>query len=293
MENKLIELYLLVCGCHDTNKKACFQRQSNNRKAPQLTDDELMTIYLFGHLNRHYQQKAIYDFTRQYWHAWFPRLGSYQAFNRRLSQLEPNFQVLVQQLWQLAQPRAQPAAELLLDSFPIILAAGARSRTARVARDYADQGWCAAKKLYFHGVRLHCVARRRTGTLPLPQASWLREASCHDLTALRAQSLAVCNAPRLLADKAYADTQLQMRLAACGIQLCTPPKQPKGGQLTAAQAQLGRGIASLRQPIESLFKWFNDKTDLQRASAVRSSAGLLLHCIGKFAVALILLIFYS
>jgi hypothetical protein len=251
------------------------------------------SIYLFGHCNRQYQHKAIYDFTRQYWRAWFPNLGSYQAFNRRLNQLEPNFQALVQQLWRLTSSAHVSARELIIDSFPIILASGSRSRTARVAREYADQGWCAAKKLYFHGVRLHCVARRRTGTLPLPQAGWLREASCHDLTALRTQPLAVCAAPRLLADKAYADTQLQMRLAAHGVQLCTPPKQPKGGQLTAVQQQLGRGIASLRQPIESLFKWLNDKTDLQRASAVRSSAGLFLHCIGKFAVALILLIFYS
>ncbi|MFN7926864.1 MAG: hypothetical protein U0Y68_02780 [Blastocatellia bacterium] len=36
-----------------------------------------------------------------------------------------------------------------------------------------------------------------------------------------------CAAPRLLADKAYADAHLQARLADYVIQLCTPLKQPK------------------------------------------------------------------
>jgi hypothetical protein len=51
--------------------------------------------------------------------------------------------------------------------------------------------------------------------------------------------------------------------------------------------------ATRQQPIESLFNWLIQKTDLQNASRVRSSQGLEAHCYGKLAVACLLLTFYS
>jgi hypothetical protein len=42
----------------------------------------------------------------------------------------------------------------------------------------------------------------------------------------------------------------------------------------------------IRQPIESLFNWIIDKTDIQNASKVRSSKGLLVH--GKIISACLL-----
>lgn len=49
----------------------------------------------------------------------------------------------------------------------------------------------------------------------------------------------------------------------------------------------------MRQPLESLFNWLIQKTDVQDASRVRSSQGLKVHCYGKLAVACLLLTFYS
>jgi hypothetical protein len=45
----------------------------------------------------------------------------------------------------------------------------------------------------------------------------------------------------------------------------------------------------MRQPIESFFKWLIDKTAIQRASQVRSTEGLIIHCLGKMTFALFLL----
>ncbi len=47
-----------------------------------------------------------------------------------------------------------------------------------------------------------------------------------------------------------------------------------------------------RQPVENFFKWLIDKTDIQRASQVRSTDGLITHCLGKLTFALFLLNFY-
>ena len=60
MENQLIQLYLLVCLLYDTQAVTCFQRFSNNSK-PKFTDQEVMTIYLFGHFQGRFEKKAIYD----------------------------------------------------------------------------------------------------------------------------------------------------------------------------------------------------------------------------------------
>jgi len=54
-----------------------------------------------------------------------------------------------------------------------------------------------------------------------------------------------------------------------------------------------RFVSAIRRPLESLFNWLIQRTDLQNASRVRSSQGLKVHCYGKLAIAWLLLTFYS
>ena len=48
-----------------------------------------------------------------------------------------------------------------------------------------------------------------------------------------------------------------------------------------------KSLQIVRQPIEALFAWVNEKTGIQSASKVRSEEGLKLHLLGKIAAALI------
>ena len=52
---------------------------------------------------------------------------------------------------------------------------------------------------------------------------------------------------------------------------------------------LSSSVSRVRQPIESLFSWIDEKTGIQTASKVRSTQGLLVHVYGKLAAALLLL----
>jgi hypothetical protein len=52
-------------------------------------------------------------------------------------------------------------------------------------------------------------------------------------------------------------------------------------------------VSRFKRPIESFFNWLNDKTEYQDASRVRSEKGLLVHCYGKLASAMLLLCLYS
>jgi len=50
-------------------------------------------------------------------------------------------------------------------------------------------------------------------------------------------------------------------------------------------------VSKVIQPIESFFNWLNEKTKIQRAMKVISTAGLLIHLFGKMAIAFIYLVF--
>ncbi len=123
MENKLIEIYLLVCHVYDMNKH--LQMQENRNRQPTLSVAELMSIYLFGQLNGHFKKRHIYDFINNYWRECFPALPSYQAFCRRLNLLENHFHSLFGCL--LEQIKADDrlcSLDHLVDSMPVMLATG-------------------------------------------------------------------------------------------------------------------------------------------------------------------------
>jgi hypothetical protein len=289
MENLLIEIYLFVCHVHDTSSATCFQRLSNNR-VPEFTDQELITIWFFAHMEGCFEKKRMYRLIKNYWRSWFPLLPSYQTFVRRLNRLEPTFQTFGAILsGRLAAQRA-PEIDHLVDSLPVMLARHGHSYGARVGREVADAGFCAAKKTRFHGVRLHCVAHRRAGRLPLPAQVWLCSAAHHDSKAFIEQQPELPST-ELFGDLAYPTPQIISHLKEQQTRLIAPRKKPKGKELTMGENYYNRLVRSVRQPIESLFNWIEEKTGIQRASKVRSTDALMIHCWGKLAVAFFLLVF--
>lgn len=289
MKELLIQIYLFVCQVHHTAEASCFQRLSNNQK-PVFTDQEIVTIWVFAHLNDKFQKKQMHQFIQDYWAEWFPALPSYQTFVHRLNQLEPTFQTLGAKLQSQLTANLPSEIDTVVDSLPIMLARQGHSYTAKVARDLAGIGYCAAKKTRFHGMRLHVLAKRRAGKLPVPHQVWLCSAAPHDVTVFKQLTLATPHTT-IIGDKAYADQELAQSLQAQGSHLLTPCKKPKNRELTAAEKVQSRLVSTFRQPIESLFHWFIVKTDIQCASKVRSSDALRLHCWGKLAVAFFLLSF--
>jgi hypothetical protein len=273
MDNQLIQIYLLVCQIYDNPSSLKYQRASNFK--PNFSDEEIITIYLFGQLNEKFSHRQIYNFIIDYWADWFPAVPSYQAFNRRLNLLADNFELLFAHLLKtLHSDQSHLSQDFLIDSMPIMLATGTRSSQARVASEIAKCGFSAVKQTHFHGVRLHLIANKKTESLPLPTKMWLKEGNVHDLTALREITDELPNGINIFGDKAYADESVKAELKEQQIQLFTPIKKPKKEKLTDEQKRFNKTVSSFRQPIESYFKWLIDKTDIQRASSVRSTERL-------------------
>jgi hypothetical protein len=277
VENLLIEIYLFVCQTYDTSPETCYQRLSNNRE-PEFTDQELVTIWFFAHLEGCFEKKRMHSLIRKYWPEWFPRLPSYQTFLLRLNRLEPTFQTLGALLSGVVAAENVPEVDHLVDSLPVMLARHGHSYRARVGREIADIGYCAAKKTRFHGLRLHCVAQRRSGRLPLPRQVWLCGASHHDSKAFIEQQPAL-PATELFGDLAYPTLDIINHLQEQQSLLVAPKKKPKGKELSEAESYYNRLVRSVRQPIESFFNWIEEKTGIQRASKVRSTDALMIHCV--------------
>lgn len=289
MENLLIEIYLFVCQIYDTSSKTCYQRLSNNRD-PEFTDQELIAIWFFAHLEGCFEKKKMHSLILKYWREWFPRLPSYQTFVLRLNRLEPTFQTFGSVLSGAVAATRVPECDHLIDFLPVMLAQHGHSYGARVGREIADIGFCAAKKTRFHGVRLHCLAQRRVGRLPLPSQVWLCGASHHDSKAFIQQQPDL-PMTELFGDLAYPTPEIIAHLQQQHTRLVAPQKKPKGTELTNDEKYYNRLVRRIRQPIESLFNWIQEKTQIQRASKVRSTDALLIHCWGKLAVAFFLLVF--
>src|SRR5205085_2677027 len=282
-------IYLFVCHVYDTSSATCYQRLSNNR-VPEFTDQELITIWFFAHLEGCFEKKKMHRLILKYWRGWFPRLPSYQTFVLRLNRLEPTFQTFSAVLSGALAARRAPEFDHLVDSLPVMLAQHGHSYRARVGRELADIGYCAAKKTRFHGVRLHLIAQRRTGRLPLPAQVWLCGASHHDSQAFIRQQPTLAETS-LFGDLAYPTPEIIAHLKEQQTRLIAPQKKPKGKDLTLDEKYDNRLVRRIRQPIESLFNWIEEKTQIQRASKVRSTDALLIHCWGKLAVAFFLLVF--
>lgn len=287
----LIRIYLFVCRHYQGHLAATTQRQSNNDQ-PDFTDEEVLTIYLFGLFRKRETVSDIHEYVEAHFSDWFPDLPSYQSYNRRLNRLSAVFSPLIEKaLQEIDGERARKTILRIADSMPIILAKGQRASRAKVASErIADVGYCSSKDIFYHGAKLHVVAERRTDQLPVPKRIGLTSASENDLKALR-RVLPTIENGILCGDKAYCDEPLKEQLAeAQNLDLVTPVKKDKGQEVLSAAGRLySESVSRLRQPIESLFNWIDEKTGIQDASKVRSYQGLLVHAFGRLAAAMLIL----
>ena len=290
-QTNLITLYCAVSD-NSSTIEAVMQRQSNNSR-PQFSDEECVTVYLWGISQRRFEQKAIYNYTKNHLLEWFPKLPSYQAFSDRLNRLAPAFQALAEHWLNAIGVNLWEQMEYIVDSCPIILAKGPRSGHAKVARELCEKSYNSSRKEWYYGIKLHAVVARKPGRLPVPLSLMVSGAAQHDLPVARQimEDHLFLQSGKLYADKAYADTAWTESLKKNhAMELLTPRKKRKGDVLVSGDS-FSTFVSSIRQPIECFFNWLNRLTNIQSASMVRSLSGRLLHVFGRIAAAFATLLF--
>ena len=280
-ELQLIKLYCAVCQMYCTIMARDCQRLSNNF-CPKFSDDECITIYLWGIANQKFEVKACYDFIKDYWDGWFPDLPSYQNFNRRICNLSGIFELLASCLIRDSGIDISKI-DYLLDSMPIIVANEKRSGTATTAGELCNKGYCASKKMYYYGVKLHAFVQKQYQTLPKLFAAWVTPASESDLASAE-ENLDFIKGINLFGDKAYISKAWKAELASRNVTIVTPTKLVKGQtSLKPGETLINSVISAIRQPIESFFNWIQEKTNIEKASKVRSTNGLLAFIFARLA----------
>jgi hypothetical protein len=294
---KLVALYLYICHMYDSELKSICKRFSNNNQ-PAFTDQEVLTIYLYVmHTEQRFKLKQIYNFASEYLRSWFPLLPSYEAFDMRINRLGEALKHLSIQILSDNCPDSCHFDVSLLDSLPIITCSG--KRTARVATEITDKGYCSTKDMFYYGLKLHALAYHHPNHLPFPESIVISPASENDLNVYKQNWSDIANR-FFYGDKIYNDSEFFTQIVEKkNSVMLTPVKAVKNQpecikqRDKAANDLFSTAVSRVRQPIESLFNWLIEKTDIQRASKVRSTKGLLVHVFGRIAAAYLFLIFNS
>jgi hypothetical protein len=70
----LVWIYLFICK-RSGRIEALSQRPSNNSR-PDFTDEEVLTVYLFGLFKKRRTVSEIHEYVREHFAEWFPALPS-------------------------------------------------------------------------------------------------------------------------------------------------------------------------------------------------------------------------
>lgn len=290
-EVRLISLYLFVCKHYQENLFSYCERMTNHTHYA-FTDEETITLYLYGILEGHHKLKSIHSYAQKHLMGYFPNLPGYSGFSHRINQVNSVFAPLVDIIsTQMTTRMSADTLTGIIDAMPIVMAQRGRRFKAKVAPDIAtNNGYCATKKFFYYGVKLHVLGCRQQGKMPVPTCIALTDAGMHDRKAFE-QILPFLpdEMNQCYADKAYQIENKPLHQES-NVEVLTPVKKAKGQKYLDADEQwLSTAISSVRQPIESFFNWIHEKTGIQMASKVRSTNGLMVHVFGRLAAALFLM----
>ncbi|MDO5977071.1 transposase [Flavivirga jejuensis] len=212
----------------------------------------------------------IHQFAQEYLLEWFPDLGSYQAFNNRLNRISCVMNSLVETLLNEFVPKVYSRNYSVLDSMPIITCSG--KRAGKIASEITDKGYCSTKSMYYYGMKLHALGFCNTGRLPHPEQIIFTPASVNDLTLYKDTWSEIENRT-FFGDKIYNDTAFFQNMnQTLNSEMLTPVKAVKGMTDVlkrfdrACNDLYSRAVSKIRQPIEALFSWLIEKSDIQKDS---------------------------
>lgn len=94
---RLIFVFLFVSEHFQDNLLFYAFRFSNNC-SPKFTDEEVITIFIWGIMQHRKNIKEIYNYTNNHLREWFPNLPSYEAYIMRLNRLHDIFIPLIEKI---------------------------------------------------------------------------------------------------------------------------------------------------------------------------------------------------
>ena len=247
----IITGYCLVCDQY----QALFSEHPlrHGGFAPQLTDEEVITLEICGEYFKLHTDRDLFDYFRQHYQTWFPRLRDRSLFVRQAANLW-QAKAAIQQRLTLVSGQAADQVQII-DTLPLPVCVFTRSRRDRCFKPDADYGHCAAKDLKYYGFKLGWRVSRLGMITYFP----LLPARPHDIQLL--DDLIENFVGVVPADKGFLDAFRQALLAEHGVVLITPPRKR---MTTAVPPRVLKVCARIRKCVETVGSQLAERFAVER-----------------------------
>ena len=246
IETIIIEIYCRI------EEKLSGMRLRSRGFPPKLTDAELITMEIVGHLMHQNCTEWIYRYFKTHWQAWFPALGSRSNFMKQSLNLSQIKQILIAEIF-------SPRSKLhIIDGLPLPICKYARSYRCKSMNQIASYGYCAAKDEHYYGLKAHImIDDQNMITFVTLTASNIDE---RDVLGN------LCNivSGHVLGDKGYISQEKQALLAENNIQLHT---LKRSNMKDDRPRSVKKFISKTRKLIETTFSILTEKFDIARTKA--------------------------
>lgn len=281
-EDLFLILYCLVDELyHEVAPDSIRQRQGAERM--KMTDPEIITLSIMQEGRSNDSELSFHRRVQLDYPHLFPDLVSRSRYHRRRKDL---MGLQREMLRCLMDQLRFVAAYLALDSAPITTAKSPRWKSAQMSIWAAQAGFCASKRQFFLGFRLHLLVSERGAICDFvlsPADVAERRVAEHLLAAeaaWQARQAALCAAgPPVLADNGYSGDWLAGLFGKQGgalwfaLRRSQPPR-------SAEEAALRRWQRGLRARIESVFSALEDQFQMETTRA-RSLWGVMTRVVAK------------
>jgi hypothetical protein len=248
----IITVYCLVCEHYQVIKATYPLRRGGF--PPALSDEEVITMEIGGEYFKCGTDTDLYGYFHAHYRHFFPRLGDRTLFVRQAANLWQVKAAIQQRLTIVSGQAADPVQ--IIDTLPLPVCGYTRSGRDRCFKPEADDGYCAAKALYYYGFKLGLRIARGGMITHFP----LLPARPHDIQLL--DELVEGFVGRVPADRGFIDAVRQTLLAERqGVLLITPPRQ---GMTTTHQPILLKACGRLRKYVETVGSHLTERFAIAR-----------------------------
>jgi hypothetical protein len=146
----IIAVYLVVCEHYQVIKKQYRLRRGGF--APDLTDEEAITIEICGEYFKLECDKDIFAYFHKHYLHFFPKLTDRSLFVRQAANLWQVKAAIQKRLVMVSGQASDPVQ--VIDTLPLPVCVLTRARRDRCFEMEADYGYCAAKDMPYYGFKL-------------------------------------------------------------------------------------------------------------------------------------------
>lgn len=193
------EIIFIYSFCYDLLREAGFVDDIQCK----MNAAEVMTVALTSALYFQGNHTLTRRFLKD--HGYIHNMLGKSRFNRRVHSIDFDIWQIVFSILRGAFQTNKTDLEYVVDSFPVEACHNARSYRCKILTGKNFIGYCAAKKKYYYGVKVHMV----TTTTGTPIEMLITPASTADITALKAMEIDIGHGSFLYGDKAYSDYEFE------------------------------------------------------------------------------------